>query len=134
MFGSPKRSKVNFPAIAENEPELIGASLHRGQTDREGDRPVGKALQRSALPEAVEQFNRALAQIAVLPSLYLDGPKLNGAGLPKRTRKEADAIVPRLTKAAQSGLLPHDGIAIGWRGGREPVNAVDTDDDALMAA
>jgi hypothetical protein len=93
----------------------------------------GKALQCSALPEAVEQFNCALAQIAVLPSLYLDGPKLNGAGLPKRTRKEA-AIVPRLTKAAQSGLLPHDGIAIGWRGGRELVNAVDTDDDALMAA
>ena len=43
MFGSPKRSKVNFPAIAENEPELIGASLHRGQTDREGDRPVGQS-------------------------------------------------------------------------------------------
>jgi len=94
----------------------------------------GKALQCSALPEAVEQFNCALAQIAVLPSLYLDGPKLNGAGLPKKTRKEADAIVPRLTKAAQPGAAAQDVIAIGWRGGRESVNAVDTDDDALMAA
>jgi hypothetical protein len=134
MFGSPKRSKVNFPAIAENEPELMARHYTEARQIEKAIGPWGKALQRSALPEAVEQFNRALAQIAVLPSLYLDGPKLNGAGLPKKTRKEADAIVPRLTKAAQSGLLPHDGIAIGWRGGREPVNAVDTDDDALMAA
>ena len=31
---------------------------------------------------------------------------------------------------AQSALLPDDAMVIGWRGGREPVNAVDIDDDA----
>ena len=53
---------------------------------------------------------------------------------PKGMRREAQSIVRRLTKTAQSGLLPDDGMAFGWRGGREPVNAVDTDDDTLMAA
>ena len=106
MFGSPKRSKVNFPAIAENDRNLLARHYTEARQIEKAIGLWGKALQCSALPEAVEQFNCALAQIAVLPSLYLDGPKLNGAGLPKKTRKEADAIVPRLTKAAQPGLLP----------------------------
>ena len=49
-------------------------------------------------------------------------------------KQEVPAIVQRLTEMAQSALLPDDAMVIGWRGGREPVNAVDIDDDALLAA
>ena len=31
-----------FTEIAENQPELLGASLHRGRSDREGGGPVGQ--------------------------------------------------------------------------------------------
>jgi hypothetical protein len=59
MFGSPKRSKVNFPAIAENEPELMARHYTEARQIEKAIGLWGKALQRSALPEAVEQFNRA---------------------------------------------------------------------------
>ena len=61
-----------FRDIAENQPEVAGASLHRGGANRECRRLWGKAgqrsLARSALVEAIEQITRALDQIATLPA------------------------------------------------------------------
>jgi hypothetical protein len=44
------------------------------------------------------------------------------------------AIIQQLTDAAQSGRMPDDAVVYGWRGGHRPPNAVDIDDDKLMAA
>jgi predicted ATPase len=61
-----------LPEIAENQPELMARHCtEAGQIEKAMDlwgKAGQRSLQRSALPEAVEQFNRALAQIAVLPS------------------------------------------------------------------
>jgi hypothetical protein len=43
-------------------------------------------------------------------------------------------IVQQLGELAESGKMPDDAIVTGWRGGRKPSNAVDTNDDALMSA
>jgi hypothetical protein len=43
-------------------------------------------------------------------------------------------IVQRLTAQAQSGQMPDDAIVYGWPGGCRPANAVDVDNDALMAS
>jgi hypothetical protein len=67
-------------------------------------------------------------------NLILDEPKLSGEDLPDLMEQEVPAIVQGLTEMAQSALLPDDAMVIGWRGGRQPVNAVDIDDDALMGA
>ena len=41
---SPKRLRANFAEIAESQPELARASLHRGRTDREGCDACGARL------------------------------------------------------------------------------------------
>jgi class 3 adenylate cyclase/predicted ATPase len=61
-----------FPEIAENQPELLARHCtDAGQIEKAAGlwgKAGQRSLQRSALVEAVEQFKRALAQIAVLPS------------------------------------------------------------------
>ena len=61
-----------FPEIAENQPELLARHCTEAGQIEKAVGLWGKAgqrsLQRSALVEAVEQFKRALAQIATLPS------------------------------------------------------------------
>ena len=61
-----------FPEIVENQPELLARHCTEAGHDREGCRPMGQSgaavLERSALVEATEQLNRALDQIATLPS------------------------------------------------------------------
>jgi hypothetical protein len=62
--------------------------------------------------------------------------------LPKETKpnREDDdssmiaAIIQRLTDEAQSGRMPVDAVVNGWHGGHVPLDAVDTGDDAVMAA
>ena len=62
----------DFADIADSQPEISGASLHRGWIDRKGCWTVGQGwtavLARSALVEAIEQVTRALAQIASMPA------------------------------------------------------------------
>jgi hypothetical protein len=41
-------------------------------------------------------------------------------------------IVRRLVAEAQSGRMPTDAMVFGWRGGKRPTNAVDTNDAAVM--
>jgi hypothetical protein len=61
-----------FTDIAENQPELLAHHCtEAGQTEKAAglwDKAGQRSLERSALVEAVEQFKRALDQIAVLPS------------------------------------------------------------------
>jgi predicted ATPase len=62
----------DFNDIAENQPELLARHCTEAGLVEKAVGLWGKAgrrsLQRSALAEAVEQFKRALAEIAVLPS------------------------------------------------------------------
>ena len=75
------------------------------------------------------------AGLLLAGNLILDEAKpRDGEAPPDLMKQEVPAIVQRLTEMAQSALLPDDAMVIGWRGGREPVNAVDIDDDALLAA
>jgi hypothetical protein len=54
---------------------------------------------------------------------------------PKRRHQQMIVeIVRLLTDAASSGQMPTDALVYGWHGGHKPANAVDTDDDARMAA
>jgi predicted ATPase/class 3 adenylate cyclase len=61
-----------FPEIAENQPELLARHCTEAGLIEMAARLWGKAgrqsLERSALVEAIEQLNRALDQIATLPS------------------------------------------------------------------
>jgi len=64
--------------------------------------------------------------------LIVDLPKRKK---PKRRHQQMIAeIVQRLTAEARSGQMPDDVLVIGWHGGRRPDNAIDVDNDALMAA
>jgi predicted ATPase len=62
----------HFPDIAENQPELLARHCTEAGQIEKAVGLWGKAgqrsLHRSALVEAIEQFKRALAQIAALPS------------------------------------------------------------------
>jgi len=65
--------------------------------------------------------------------LIVDIPKSRKK--PRRREQQMVAkIVQRLTAAAQSGQMPDDAIVYGWPGRSRPANAVDVDDDALMAS
>ena len=67
----PKLSKASFPDIAENQPEILARHCTEAGLIEKAAGLWGKAgqrsLERSALVEAVEQFTRALDQIASLP-------------------------------------------------------------------
>jgi hypothetical protein len=64
--------------------------------------------------------------------LIVDIPKRRK---PKRREQQMlAAIVQQLTAQAQSGQIPDDAIVYGWPGGCRPANAVDVDDDVLMAS
>ena len=71
MLASPKPSKSQFAEIAENQPELLARHCTEAGLIEKAAGLWGKAgqrsLERSALVEAVEQFTRALDQIATLP-------------------------------------------------------------------
>jgi hypothetical protein len=59
--------------------------------------------------------------------------------LPNKKPKQSDIqlieeIIQHVLEAARSGQVPINGMMFGWDGGRKPINAVDTDDDTLMAA
>jgi predicted ATPase len=62
----------DFPGLAESQPELVARHCTEAGLSEKAARLWGKAgqrsLSRSALPEAAKQFNRALTQIAALPS------------------------------------------------------------------
>jgi predicted ATPase len=62
----------DFPDIAENQPEVLARHCAEAGLIEKAATLWGKAgqrsLTRSALVEAVEQFTRALAQIATLPA------------------------------------------------------------------
>jgi hypothetical protein len=65
--------------------------------------------------------------------LIVDIPKKTKK--PKRRQQQMiNEIMQQLTDGARSGQLPADTIVYGWRGGCRPANAVDVDNDALMAA
>ena len=72
MLASPKLSKASFTEIAENQPELLARHCTEAGLIEKAVGLWGKAgqrsLERSALLKAVEQFTRALDQIATLPS------------------------------------------------------------------
>jgi hypothetical protein len=64
--------------------------------------------------------------------LIVDIPKTK---TPKRRQQRMIAeIVERLTADARSGQMPADAMVYGWPGGSKPANAVDVDNDALMAS
>jgi hypothetical protein len=64
--------------------------------------------------------------------LFVDIPKTRK---PKRRQQQMiREIVQRLTAEARLGRMPEDAMVYGWPGGCKPANAVDTDNDALMAA
>jgi predicted ATPase len=67
-----KMLEVQFPEIAESQPELLARHCTEAGLIEKAARLWGRAgqrsLQRSALVEAVEQLTRALSQIAVLPA------------------------------------------------------------------
>jgi hypothetical protein len=52
----------------------------------------------------------------------------------RRHEQMIPEIMRQIIEARRSGQMPTNSITIGWDGGRKPINAVDTDDDALMAA
>jgi predicted ATPase len=64
--------EVQFPEIAENQPELLACHCTEAGLIEKAARLWGRAgqrsLERSALTEAVGQFTRALDQIALLPA------------------------------------------------------------------
>jgi hypothetical protein len=54
---------------------------------------------------------------------------------PKRREQQMiTEIVQLLSANAQSGQMPDDAVVYGWPGGCRPANAVDVDNDALMAS
>jgi hypothetical protein len=72
------------------------------------------------------------ADFILAGQLIVDIPKTKK---PKRRQQRMIAeIVQRLTASAQSGQMPVDAVVYGWSGGSRPANAVDVNDDALMAA
>lgn len=52
----------------------------------------------------------------------------------RREQRMIMEIMERLTAEARSGRMPEDAMVIGWPGGCRPANAVDADNDALLAA
>ena len=68
---SPRRLRDQFAATAAAEPELLAHHFTQAGMTEAAIEWWGKAgqrsLERSALVEAIEQFTRALAQIATLP-------------------------------------------------------------------
>jgi predicted ATPase len=64
--------EVQFPEIAENQPELLARHFTEAGSIEKAARLWGRAgqrsLERSALVEAVAQFTRALDQITSLPA------------------------------------------------------------------
>lgn len=67
--------------------------------------------------------------------LLMDEPKpKDGEPMPEGLRDAISRVIGELTKMREAGAMPDDAIAFGWPGGGEPANAVDTDDDELMAA
>ena len=72
MLASPKHLKSQFAEIAENQPELLARHCTEAGLTEKAASLWGKAgqrsLERSALVEAIEQFTRALDQIAALPA------------------------------------------------------------------
>jgi hypothetical protein len=64
--------------------------------------------------------------------LIVDIPKTKR---PKRRQQRMIVeIMKRLSEAARSGQMPADAMVYGWPGGCRPANAVDVQNDALMAA
>ena len=72
MLALPKLLKSQFAEIAENQPELLARHCTEAGLTEKAAGLWGKAgqrsLERSALVEAIEQFTRALDQIAALPA------------------------------------------------------------------
>jgi class 3 adenylate cyclase/predicted ATPase len=101
-----------FPEIAENQPELLARHLTEASLIEKAVGFWGKAgqrsVERSALMEAVEQLNRALDQIASLPStpaLRREQIKLQVALLNPVTHVKGYAAPETKAAAEQARLL-----------------------------
>jgi len=67
--------------------------------------------------------------------LIVDIPKPKGTKkLKRRHQRLIEGIIQQLTARARSGLMPDDALVWGWHGGARPPNAVDTSNDAIIAA
>jgi len=64
--------------------------------------------------------------------LVVDIPKRKKPN--RRQQRLIAEIVQRLKEGAMSGQMPDDAVVYGWPGGCKPPNAVDVDDNAVMAA
>lgn len=68
--------------------------------------------------------------------LFIELPGAAGkepSQLNKRHKRLIVDLISRLKQSAASGQMPANSVLIGWRGGRKPENAVDTDDNVAMA-
>jgi hypothetical protein len=52
----------------------------------------------------------------------------------RRHEQRIPEFMQQIIEMARSGQMPTNALLYGWDGGRKPINAVDTKDDALMAA
>jgi class 3 adenylate cyclase/predicted ATPase len=121
--------EVQFPEIAENQPELLARHCTEAGLIEKAARLWGRAgqrsLERSALIEAVAQFTRALDQIALLPStpalrreqirlqVALITPLIHVKGYAAPETKAATERAHRLIERAQAlGEPPDDPLLL----------------------
>jgi class 3 adenylate cyclase/predicted ATPase len=116
--------EVQFPEIAESQPELLARHCTEAGSIEKAARLWGRAgqrsLERSALVEAVAQFTRALDQIALLPAtpalrreqirlqVALITPLIHVKGYAAAETKAATERAHRLIEQAQAVGEPPD--------------------------